>query len=311
VRIHVLGSGAGGGVPQWNCGCAQCREARDATGAVHPRTQSSLCVSRDGRRWALLNASPDVRTQLASFPALAPPPGTLRGSGVAAVLLTNADIDHTAGLLVLREGGAPPVYSTEPVRRALTEGLSILPVLEAYGPVDWREIRLGEPFPVRDRGGASLGLAVTAFAVASKPPPYMLSRLPESPRDDLTGDTIGLTITAEDGGTAVYVPGVRDLDDALRERLARADLVLIDGTFFTDDEMVALGVSTRTARQMGHAPLLGDDGLLAFLATLSRPRKVLVHINNTNPILVEDGDARRRVAQAGVEVAYDGMEIAL
>jgi pyrroloquinoline quinone biosynthesis protein B len=298
-------------VPQWNCGCTHCREARAATGTVEPRTQSSICVTRDGHRWALINASPDVRTQLAGFAPLAPPAGALRGSGLAAVLLTNADIDHAAGLLVLREGGAPPLYGTERVRRSLTEGLSILPVLGAYGPVEWRTVHPGEPFAVRDRAGASIGLQVTAFPVASKPPPYMLPHLSAEARDDLAGDTVGLELSAESSGTLVYVPGVRDLDDTLRARLERADLVLVDGTFYTDDEMVALGASQKTARAMGHAPLAGPDGLLAFLAGLSRPRKVLLHINNTNPILVEGSEARREVERAGVEVAFDGMEIAL
>jgi pyrroloquinoline quinone biosynthesis protein B len=267
----------------------------------------------DGRRWLLLNASPDVRVQLASSAALAPPPGALRGSGVSAILLTNADIDHAAGLLVLREGGVPPVYGTGAVHRALTEGLTILPTLGAYGPVDWRTVELDRDVVVADRAGESLGLRVTAFAVASKPSPYMAARLAGGARDDLAGDTIGVLVTAADGrsGTLAYVPGVRDLDAGLHARLARADVVLIDGTFYTDDELVALGASTKTARDMGHAPLAGDGGTLAFLDGLSLSRRVLVHINNSNPILLEQGPARREVERRGVEIGYDGMDLTL
>jgi len=255
----------------------------------------------------LINASPDVRTQLAAFEPVGPAEGSLRGSGISAVVLTNADIDHCAGLLVLREGGAPPIYSTDRVRTALTEGLTILPVLAAYGTVDVREIVPGQKFQVHDRNGEPLGIWFTSFAVASKPPPYMSSGLKERTRDDLAGDTIGLIIEAGERGTVAYVPGVRELDEPLAASLALADLILIDGTFYTDDELVALGASAKTARTMGHAPIQGPDGTLAFLGRFPRARRVLVHINNTNPILVEGSAERRAVEQAGVEVGEDGM----
>lgn len=311
MRIHVLGSGAGGGVPQWNCGCQNCREARAGGGDVHPRTQSSLCVSVDGHHWVLLNASPDVRLQLMDFPPVHPPEGVLRGSGVSAIVLTNADIDHTAGLLTLREGGAPPIYSTRRVHRALTEGLSILPVLSAYGPVQWRELPLEQPVIIRDRAGASTGVSITAFPVLSKPAPYMIPLLADEPHDDRSGDTVGLLITAQGHGTAAYVPGVRDLDEPLARHLSHADVILIDGTFYTDDEMLALGISSKTARMMGHAPLSGPDGIVAFLSRFPRARKILVHINNTNPVLVEGSEARQEIERAGVEVSHDGLEIVL
>jgi pyrroloquinoline quinone biosynthesis protein B len=257
----------------------------------------------------LFNASPDVRTQITAFPPLSPPPGSLRGSGLSAIVLTNADIDHCAGLLVLREGGAPPIYCTDRVRTALTEGLSILPVLQAYGTVDCRAVIPGQTFEVKDREGESLGLKIEPFAVASKPPPYMTQLFPQAVRDDLAGGTIGLIIEGNDAGRLAYVPGVRELNEDLRARLVRTDLVLIDGTFFTDDEMVRLGASKKTAREMGHAPLDGPDGLLAFLSTLERPRKVLIHLNNTNPMLRENSSEAQKVSEAGVQIAFDGLEM--
>lgn len=264
-----------------------------------------MVVSADGERWLLLNASPDVRVQLNAFPALSP--RGLRGSGVGAVVLTNADLDHCTGLLVLREGGAPPIYCTERTRVALTEGLRILPVLEAYGPVHARVFHPTEPFEPRDREGASLGLSIEPFPVASKPPPYMYGKLPP---DDLAGDTVGLSLEAG-GRRVVYVPGVRDLDERLAREVSRADLLLIDGTCWTDDELVALGVSTKTARVMGHAPLTGEGGILAFLARFPGVRRALIHVNNSNPVLWEDGPARRALEECGVELTHDGWSAAL
>ncbi len=326
MHAILLGSSAGGGLPQWNCGCPRCTAARSLGDAVHPRSQSSLAVSADGERWVLFNASPDVRTQLAATPSLWP--RALRGSPVAAVALTNADIDHAAGLLVLREGGAPAIYCTARVEEALTEGLRILPALAAYGPVRVRVVVPGEEVPLRDRDGADLGVSVRAFTVASKPPPYMMDvarrrrghgePTEERARDvagwqasasDHDGDTVGYAITAGGDGALVYVPGVRDLDEALRGELRRARCVLVDGTFLTDDELVSMGASAKTARVMGHAPLRGEGGLVDFLDGVEGPRKVLVHINNSNPALEEGGEARRWLAEHGVEVGHDGMRL--
>lgn len=310
MHILVLGSGAGGGVPQWNCGCAQCDAARRGDPALPARTQSSIAVSADGARWVLLNASPDVRTQLAASPALHPK--SLRHSPVAAVALSNADIDHCLGLMVLREGGAPPVYGTARTGRALREGLRILPALEAYGEVHFREVALDGALEFADRAGAPLGVRGRAFAVASKPPPYMLPLLhPDEAADDLAGDTVAWVLSAGAGASAVYVPGVKVLDARLRAEIAAASLVLIDGTFFTDDEMLTLGASSKTARTMGHAPLGGDDGLVAFLASIPGPRKVLLHINNSNPILWEHRPQRAWLEAQGVEVASDGLRLTL
>ncbi len=308
MRAIILGSAAGGGLPQWNCGCARCDLARGSGSDVRPRAQSSIAVSADGERWVLFNASPDVRTQLAATPPLWP--RGPRTSPVRAVALTNADIDHAAGLLVLREGGAPAIYCTARVEEALTDGLRVLPALASYGPVHVRRVEPGEAVPVRDRDGAPTGVSLRAFVVASKPPPYMMGRHAGDPRGDLAGDTVGYAITA-DGGTdaLVYVPGVRDLDESLKRELAHARCVLIDGTFFTDDEMVAMGASTKTARMMGHAPLTGEGGLVGFLDDLESPRKVLVHVNNSNPALHDRGAARKLLASHRIDVAHDGMEI--
>lgn len=278
---------------------------------MRPRMQSSLCVTADGARWVLFNASPDVRSQLASAQALWP--RTLRASPVEAVVLTNADIDHSAGLLVLREGGAPPIYCTGRVERALTEGLRVVPVLAAYGAVQVRRVAVGEWTAVRDRSGAETGVEVLAFAVASKPPPYMLGLLSDSEKRDLyAGDTVGYVVRARgEQASAVYVPGVKELDAGLRERVANASCVLIDGTFYTDDEMIALGASQKTAHAMGHAPLSGRGGLVEFLDGVAGVRKVLVHINNSNPILCEGSAERAWVCAHDIEIAHDGMEITL
>lgn len=308
MRVLVLGSGAGGGVPQWNCGCVQCSAARLGDPDLRPRTQSSIAVSGDGRRWLLLNASPDVRTQLAANPALHP--GALRYTPIGAVALTNADIDHCLGLMILREGGAPPVYATARTGRALRDGLRILPALAAYGEVQFREVALDETVTFADRAGVPLGVTGRAFAVASKAPPYMLPLLSAEERaDDLAGDTVAWVLSGATGGSVVYVPGVKVLDARLRDEIARAALVLIDGTFLTDDEMITLGASQKTAWEMGHAPLGGDDGIVEFLAGIPGPRKVLLHINNSNPILWERGPQRAWLASRGVEVAVDGMDL--
>lgn len=308
LTVIVLGSSAGGGLPQWNCNCPQCASARSGDPRVPPRNQSSIAVSADGERWLLCNASPDVRTQLAHTPALHP--RALRHSPVAAVALTNADIDHATGLLILREGGAPPVYCTARTERALTEGLRVLPALASYGEVTVRPLTPGaaDATVIRDRAGDDIGVRLRVFTVASKPPPYMLPLLTAAEAADLhAGDTVGFELSSADGAsTAVYVPGVLDLDEPLRARLSSAGLVLIDGTFFTDDEMIASGASKKTSRMMGHAPLSGEGGLLEFLRTVTGPRVALVHINNSNPALRADSAERWRIEEQGVGLSGDG-----
>src|SRR4051812_26215816 len=297
VRARILGSAAGGGFPQWNCRCPTCEAAR--TGAARPRTQSSLAIRGGDGPWFLANASPDLRQQLEG---LATEPATaVRRAPVAGVLLTDAEIDHTAGLLLLRESStAMRVYGSEQVRRALTDGDPVLPILSSYSGVDWRTLEPGGPISL---DGSSL--EVESFAAGGDAPRYLAG----------TGadvEATGLVFRDRStGGVLTYVPGLARLDDDVLGRLAASDVVLVDGTFWRDDELARLGIAERTARQMGHVPLSGDDGSLATLAGLERPRVILVHINNTNPVLLESSPERDAVLRAGVEVADDGLEVQL
>jgi pyrroloquinoline quinone biosynthesis protein B len=294
----VLGSAAGGGFPQWNCRCPTCEAARDPDAPALPRTQSSIAVR--GRRgpWFLCNASPELPQQLARVSA--DRTNGLRRTPVAGVLLTDAEIDHTAGLLLLRESSVPlHVYSSDDVREALTEHYPILPMLDRYCGVTWTKIDLGEPIPL---DGSSL--EVEAFATGGDPPLYMGGG-GEHPT------SIGYTIRDLDSGKVLsYAPALASLEGDIAERFDASDCVLVDGTFWKNDELVSLGLATRDARAMGHAPLAGSGGTLARLATL-QPRTILVHINNTNPILLDDSKERATVEANGLEVAYDGMEIEL
>ena len=289
MRVRILGSAAGGGYPQWNCHCRVCDAARAGEGAV-PRTQSSLAIRGEDGPWFLVNASPDLRQQLE---ALGAPVDGVRGPPVAGVLLTDAEIDHTAGLLLMRESAAPiRVYGAAGVERALRTGYPVLEMLERYCGAEWRTLEAG---PL---DGSSL--TVEPFATGGDAPRYFDCELEAS----------GLVFT-DRGGTLTYVPGLARLDDGVIARLAASDVVLVDGTFWHDDDLARLGISDRTARDMGHVPLAGPGGTLEVLAALERPRKVLVHINNTNPILLEDSPERAEVVRAGVEVAYDGLVVEL
>jgi pyrroloquinoline quinone biosynthesis protein B len=295
VRVRVLGSAAGGGFPQWNCHCVTCEAARSGERA-RPRTQSSLAIRGDDGPWFLVNASPDLRQQLESLDAQGA--GGVRAAPIAGVLLTDAEIDHTAGLLLLREAATPVrVFGAAGVERALTDGYPVLRMLERYCGAEWRTL---EPERQQPLGGSSL--VVEAFATGGDAPRYL------GPDTELEASGFRFS---DSGGTVTYVPGLARLDDGVVARLAASDLVLVDGTFWHDDDLARLGISDRTARDMGHTPLAGLGGTLELLAGLDRPRKVLVHINNTNPILLEDSPEREQVVQAGVEVAYDGLEVDL
>ena len=292
MRIRVLGSAAGGGFPQWNCRCGTCEAARAGVRA-RPRTQSSIAIRGDEGPWFLVNASPDLHRQLETLDA---PVDGVRGTPVAGVLLTDAEIDHTAGLLLMRESVTPlRIYGEAGVERALTHGYPVLAVLERYCGTEWQTLAPGRPQPL---DGSSL--VVEPFAAGGDAPRYLDEEL----------EATGLVFT-DAGRTVTYVPGLARLDDSVIARLAASDLVLVDGTFWQDDDLARLGLSDRTARDMGHTPLAGPDGSLAALAALERPRTVLVHINNTNPILLEDSPEREQVVRAGVEVAYDGLEVEL
>ncbi len=305
MRVRVLGSAAGGGFPQWNCNCANCHGVRGGTIPARPRLQPGVALSGDGRRWFLLGASPDVRLQIESFPPLLPKSG-VRGTGLAGVLLTGADLDQVLGLLVLREGLAAVIHATAAVRRALIEGLRLDDILCCYCPLEWREPP-GEPAPLRDAGGEPSGLHYQAFPVPGKPPRYREGRADASP-----GDTIGYRFVDErTGGRLVFLPSVAAWEDAVAAAVQDCDAVLFDGTFWDEDEMVRTGAGSLRAAQMGHLPVGGPDGSLARLAPLPIRHKVYVHINNTNPILREDSPERRAVEGAGVAVGWDGMEFTL
>lgn len=297
LRILVLGSAAGGGYPQWNCGCPTCRLAWDGDPRVRPRTQSSLAVSVDGDHWLLLNASPDIRAQIAACPELQPN-GGLRHSPIAAVFLTNGDVDHVAGLLSLRERQAFTVYGTAEVLDGLRENV-IFRVLDA-GVVTFEPVRLGEPRPV------IAGISITAFPVPGKVPLYREQGIVGIGAE--TEDTIGLLV--EGGGSRFfYIPGCAQVTPGLLERIAGADLLFFDGTCFSDDEMPRLGVSAKTAGRMGHLPMDGPEGSLAALAGAGIRRKIYIHINNTNPALVDGSPERQRIEAAGWELAHDGLRI--
>jgi len=266
---------------------------------ARPRTQSSLAVRGHDGPWFLVNASPDARQQLE---AIAPASGDgFRSPPVAGVLLTDAEIDHTAGLLLLRESGTPVhVYGQKGVERALTRGYPVLPMLERYCGVQWHTLEAGRESPLK---GSSL--TVEPFEVGGDAPRYL-----DGSGTELEASGFVFRDRAA-GAVVTYVPGLARLDDDVLARFAASDLVLVDGTFWRDDELAQLGISTRSARDMGHLPLSGPGGTLEALARLERPRKALVHINNTNPILLEDSPEREEVIRAGLEVAYDGLEVEL
>ena len=298
MRVRVLGSAAGGGFPQWNCRCPTCEAARTGTSA-HPRTQSSIAVRGGEGPWLLANASPDLRQQLEG---LAVEGGNgVRAAPVAGVLLTDAEIDHTAGLLLLRESSTTlRIWGSEAVRHALTEGYPVLRILREFCGVEWGTLEPGGALAI-----AGSSLEVESFAAGGDAPRYLAGTGADV---EATGLVLRDTFT---GGVLTYVPGLAAFDDDVLARMAASDAVLVDGTFWRDDELARLGISDRTAAQMGHVPLSGPGGSLETLAGLARPRVILVHINNTNPILLECSPERRAVVRAGLEVAYDGLEVEL
>jgi pyrroloquinoline quinone biosynthesis protein B len=266
---------------------------------ARPRTQSSLAIRGAEGPWFLVNASPDARQQLEAIPEAGV--DGVRAPPVAGVLLTDAEIDHTAGLLLLRESAAPVrVYGEAGVERALRDGYPVLSMLERYCGARWHTLSRGRAQPL---DGSSL--TVEPFNTGGDAPRYL-----DGSGVELEASGFVFRDSAGDG-VVTYVPGLARLDEAVRGRLAASDLILVDGTFWRDDELARLGISTRSARDMGHLPLSGPGGTLETLAALERPRKALVHINNTNPILLEDSPERAEVVRAGVEVAYDGLEVEL
>jgi pyrroloquinoline quinone biosynthesis protein B len=305
MHIHVLGSGAGGGFPQWNCNCRNCAGFRRGEIKATARTQSSIAVSVNGVDWVLFNASPDIRAQLAAFPAMQPGRG-IRDTAICAIVLIDAQIDHTTGLMMLREHRKPlNVYCTNMVYQDLTTGYPLFRVLEHYCGVEWHAIPLepGAYFTVPK----TPGLRYSAIPLRSEAPPYSPHR-----HNPHRGDNVGVRIEDTSSGKSLfYAPGLGQIDAEVLRHLADADCVLVDGTVWVDDELGREGISQKRASEMGHLQISGDGGLLSVLNTLSKPRKILIHINNTNPILNENSPEREVLEQAQVEVAYDGMQIQL
>jgi pyrroloquinoline quinone biosynthesis protein B len=298
-----MGRAAGGGFPQWNCWCRCCRVARSDPHAAWPRTQSSVAISSDGRRWFLLNASPDVREQLSRLPSNGAP-SEVRHVPIEAVLLTDAELDHSLGVVLLREAKYLPLYTTAAVRSVLDHDSRILPIARAFADVPLTELPLDAPVPLSCRDGSDSGLQVEAFAVSGDPPQFASS--------EAIGHTVGLFLRDRKSGRAcAFVPGCGDLSPSLVRRLAQADVLLIDGTFWTDEEPLDVGIGTRTARRMGHLPIAGRDGSLEQLARLPCQHRVYTHINNTNPVLLEESPERASVVRAGLTVGFDGLHIRL
>lgn len=302
MKIRVLGSAAGGGFPQWNCNCRNCDGVRRGTVRASVRTQSSIAVSGDDENWVLFNASPDVLQQIRSFPALQPA-RALRDTAICAIVLIDAQIDHTTGLLMLREHRAPhQLWCTAEVREDLSAGNPLFGVLGHYCGIDWHDVPLAGRF---DIVGAP-GVAFEALPLTSNAPPYSPHR--DQPRP---GDNIGVTLVdAKSGRRVFYAPGLGEMEPHVWAAMLAADCVLVDGTLWTDDEMIRLGASQKTSRAMGHLPQSGPGGMIEWLDRLPvTTRKVLIHINNTNPILDEDSAERAVLAAHGIEVAWDGMEL--
>ena len=303
--VRVLGSAAGGGFPQWNCNCANCRGVREGKPGLSARTQSSIAVSKDGIDWALFNTSPDILTQLKQNPCLQPARG-LRDTGIRGIILVDAQIDHTTGLLMLREGSRPlPIWCTDQVHEDLTKGNPLFNVLSHYCTVDWHRIVPSETERFTIPGVD--GLDFLCVALKSAAPPYSPHRNNPHP-----GDNIGVVIRdIATGKSLFYSPGLVEIEPHLVPLMESADAVMVDGTFWTDTEMIDMGISKKRAREIGHNPQSGHGGMIEELNRFTKPRRILIHINNTNPILNEHSPERAELTRHGIEVSYDGMEITL
>jgi pyrroloquinoline quinone biosynthesis protein B len=307
LETVVLGSAAGGGFPQWNSNAPACRRARAGDVAARPRTQASLAVSANDSDWFVLNASPDLRLQIEAMAALHPREG-LRSSPIAGVIVPGGDVDAVAGLLHLRERHRFSVYAPARVLAVIDAN----PIFHVLAPdcVERVELALERQIELAGTGGPS-GIAVVAFAVPAKVPLY-LEKDGQDPGIAEQGDAVGLQII--DSGTGksfFFIPGCAAITDRLRRRLTGSELVFFDGTLWRDDEMIRLGVGNKTGRRMGHISMSGDNGAIAAFGDLDVKRRIFIHINNSNPVLLDDSPERRAAEAAGWEIAYDGMEVTL
>jgi pyrroloquinoline quinone biosynthesis protein B len=306
MKIKVLGSAAGGGFPQWNCGCPNCRGVRDGTLKARARTQESIAVSADGDSWFLLNASPEIRSQIESFPGLHP--RGPRDSPIQGILITNGDMDHCLGLLSLRESHPLQIYATEQLRRGFTEANSLYMTLERFaGQTTWRTLKLGAEQDLKRLDGRSSGLEVTAVAVPGQPPLHLRGRFAPGPEDN-----VAFRIRDRaNGRTLVYLSGVAAITAEVLAAIDGTQCMFFDGTFWAADELITLGLGDKRAEDMAHLPIGGASGSLAQFAKIKVPQRYYIHINNTNPILREDSAERAAVQAAGWHVAYDGLEFEL
>lgn len=302
MHIHLLGTGAGGGFPQWNCNCHNCKRLRSGTIKSSARTQSSITVSGNGNDWVLFNASPDIRAQIESFPPLQPA-RQVRDTGICSIILCDGQIDHTTGLIILREHDKPwDVYCTESVHEDMTSGYPIFNILGHFRGVNWHEVGTDQiPFTIPKADN----LVFTAVPLKSEAPPYSPHR-----HNTVPGDNVGYKVEdTSTGKNLFYAPGLGEIEDHVYDYMKNADVVLVDGTVWTNDEMSRHGISDKLASEMGHLDQSSKGGIMEILSSLTKPRKILIHINNTNPILDEDSDERKQLNDLGIEVSYDGMDI--
>jgi pyrroloquinoline quinone biosynthesis protein B len=306
MRVKVLGAAAGGGFPQWNCGCPNCREVRSGVPGVKSLTQECVAVSADGERWFLLNASPEIRSQIESFAPLHP--RGPRHSPISAIVLTNGDLDHCLGLLSLRESHPIVIYATDRVRRGFTEANVLYRTLQRFPEqVTWRDLEPEKEAELSGLDGEPSGLALKAVPAPGKPPIHL-----EGSAAADAGENIGLVVRDHRSGKRLaYFSAAAGITPPMRTALDDADCVFFDGTFWASDELIALGLGTKRAEEMAHLPVGGKGGSLDALAGLRASRRIYIHINNTNPLLRPRSPERAQAEASRWEIAYDGMEVAL
>jgi len=309
MYVKILGAAAGGGSPQWNCSCTNCRQLRKGTFSGKPRSQVQLAISVDSECWFLINASPDLRYQIESFPALHPRLSSLRQSPINGIILTSAELDAALGLLLLRESQPLRIYATDAVRTLLTEDNSVFGVLRREpDQVQWHPLTPGERFELRPLKGGTTSIRCTPISTGGAFPGYVTPE--RNSQLDRVGAVIGLFIE-NNARRIAFFPAASTVTPAWLEEMNRCDAILFDGTFWSDDELLRIRGRGKTARQMGHLPVGDSDGSLAQLSSLIRPRKIFIHINNTNPMLDESSPEFSQVLASGWELAFDGMELCL
>ena len=310
MRVEILGTAAGGAFPQWNCACSNCRRLRRGTFSGEARSQLQVVLSEDDHTWFLLNASPDLRSQIEANPFLHPREG-LRQSPIAGSVVTSADLDQVLGLLLLRELQPLQIYSTAAIREILLKDNSMFGMLQRVPKqAQWQDVTPGKSFELVSPQGQKSGIQCLPISLSTRYPGYVTAERLQSlqPNEALLGLILN---TAHGGGRLGYFPAVPQLNEELTQQLDALDVLLFDGTFWTDDELIQVQGSGQTARQMGHVPVSGEQGSLQLLSGLRRPRKIFVHINNTNPMLDVSGEEYRQVRDAGWEVAEDGWRFEL